>query len=322
MIHSNNCISNDNYVYLNKIFYNNSENSSPIMSALETNATDFTQQVKIGSNVCTNNPKPCDNCGCGCKNVVSRACNSGFDCCCDFPITDDTTFNVTNAYVLVHSFGLTDPTVLTADDVTVEGLAVTTLTPEGNQYVATITDIMREITNCPCISPCSNPCPGEFVMITAAGPWELSATIVVEGTAYSNGTSCQFKICYNTVIATPIPVTGPASFAFCNVNIPCQISGVAPTLMFDFDACAKLLSPTITVTCTEGVCTPILSGFLAITPKVNLQVIRPSLFNIGNTEIVLQCDDMGQCDPCDEAESECISQDIACQCCNTNGYSF
>ena len=165
MIHSNNCISNDNYVYLNKIFYNNSENSSPIMSALTTNATDFTQQIKIGSNVCTNQQKSCD-------------C-----CCCDFPITADTTFNITNAYVLVRSFRLTTPDTLTSGDVTVEGLPVTALTPNGNQYLATITDIMGEITNCPCISPCSNPCPGEFVMVTAAGPWDLVATIVVEGTS-------------------------------------------------------------------------------------------------------------------------------------------
>ena len=322
MIHSNNCISNDNYVYLNKIFYNNSENSSPIMSALTTNATDFTQQIKIGSNVCTNQQKPCDSCGCGCGNVAPRTCGFACDCCCDFPITADTTFNITNAYVLVRSFRLTTPATLTAGDVTVEGLPVTALTPNGNQYLATITDIMGEITNCPCISPCSNPCPGEFVMVTAAGPWDLVATIVVEGTAYGNGPSCQFKICYNTAVATPIPVTGSASFAFCNVNIPCQVSGVAPTLMFDFDACAKLLSPTITVTCTDGVCTPVLSGFLAITPQVNLQVTRPSLFNLGNTEIELPCDDLGQCDPCDAIEAECIPQNIACQCCNTNGYSF
>ena len=331
MIFSNeNCTCKDNYVYLNKIFFNESENASPIMTTINSAQSEFTQQLAIGSNICTaiaaNDGCGCGcNCGgnearCGCSNNCSSNCNC--DCCCDFTIGPDTAFNITNAYILVHSFRLTNPATLTADDVTVEGLPITDLTVNGNQFVGDLSDIMAEITKCPCQSPCANNCPGNFVMITADGPWQLTATIVVEGNVYGNGPACQFKICFNTADGTPLAITGPASFAFCGVDIPCQISGASPSLVFDFDACAKLLNPTITVNCMNGSCTPVLTGSLVVTPRANLQVIRASLFNLGDCEVKIPCDDMGQCNPCNAQEAECINPSIACQCCDTNGYGF
>lgn len=320
MICSNNCTNNDNYVYLNKIFYNESANASPIMTALDTTASEFTQQLKIGNNICST--KKDHNCNCGSNYGCDCGNDCRCDCCCDFDINGDTNFNITNAYVLVRSLTLADPASLTSDDITVEGIPITALTPNGNQFVGDISGIMSEITRCDCRPPCANDCPGNFVMIMAEGPWELLATIVVEGTVYGNGPSCQFKICYNTPVTTPFEVTGPASFAFCNVNIPCQISGVSPTLVFDFDACAKLLNPSINVNCEGGTCTPTLSGSLVITPQANLQILRPSLFNLGDREVKLPCDDMGQCNPCDTHEAECVDNSIACQCCDTNGYGF
>ncbi len=343
MISSNNCTCNDNYVYLNKIFFSESENSSPIMTPFDSTTAEFTQQLTVGTNICGQQIRRMGDCGCGCgcnsgdntrdrgrdrgdncscDRGIERGGNCGCDCCCDLTITADTTFNISNAYVIVRSFTLTDPTTITPEDVTVEGLPITALTPNGNQFVGDISGIMAEITRCACQPPCASGCPGNYVMITAPGPWELIATIVVEGTVYTNGPSCQFRICYNTSPTTPLEVTGPASFAFCGVRIPCQISGISPTLVFDFNACAKLLNPTITVTCTDGVCTPVLSGSLVVTPEANLQVTRPSIFNLGDYEVELPCDDLGQCDPCNATEAQCIEPNIACQCCDTNGYSF
>ena len=298
MISSNPCTFNDNLVYLNKIFFNGNENSSPIMIAIDSTELELAQQLNIGG---------------GCNN---NCCN----CCCDFTITADTSFDITNSYVIVHSFQLADLTSITPSDITVEGIPITSVNANGNQIIGDISGIMSQITKCACVDPCTPNCPGNYVMITAGGPWVLNATIVVEGNISGSGTSCKFKLCYNTSPEAPINVTGPASFAFCNANIPCQISGISPTLIFDFDACAKLLGTTVSVTCTDGVCVPSISGSLVITPQVNLQILRPSLFNLGDYEVELPCDDLGQCNPCNKIEAQCIN--TACQCCDTNGYSF
>lgn len=343
MIFANsNCTCNDNFVYLSKIFYNERENSSPIMSALDSATADLSQQLNIGSNLCKKASSSSRQCSCGCNNNSGTAVNISCccDCCCDFAITADTTFDITNSYVMVHSYGLTTPTDLTAADVTIEGLPITELTARGNQFTGDISGILPQITGCACKPDCANTCSGNFIMITAAGPWSLSATIVLEGNVYGNGSSCQFRMCFNTVEGSPLAVTGAASFAFCGIDIPCQISGMAPSLIFDFDACVKLLNPAINVTCTEGVCTPVLTGSLVITPTVNLQIVRPSLFNLGNCEVPISCDDFGQCNPCNSAEAECIEpadncccndsihketqpiNEISCQYCGTNGFGF
>lgn len=346
----NGCVDGDNFVYLNKIFYNNQENASPIMASLDTSAGDFTQQLTIGANNCNSTyqvaPASSTSCGCSCgSNSVSNygggcGCNSGSqtaavnsysgsnggcgcnsnynnggcgcNCCCDFQLTAETTFEITNAYVIVHSLVLSEAAELTAEDVTVEGLPITALTRNGNQFVGDLSGIMAEITRCACHSPCENICPGNFVMITTDGPWSLQATIVVEGVAYNNGPTCSFKLCFNTADDTPFAVTGGASFAFCGVEIPCQVSGIAPSLIFDFNACAKLLNPTITVTCTGEVCTPTLTGSLVVTPGTNLQVTRPSLFNIGACEVKTECDDLGECNPCNPNHEQCIDSNNCC----------
>ncbi len=81
-------------------------------------------------------------------------------------------------------------------------------------------------------------------------------------------TLCQFRLCFNTADGTPISVTGDSSFALCGVEIPCQVAGVSPSLLFDFDACASILNPTLTGA-ADGTIT--LSGSLVVTPQVRLE---------------------------------------------------
>ncbi len=348
---NNNCNQSENMVYLTKIFYNDRENSSPILTALTTTATGFTQQLNISQDNCNTQIRTISNsnCGCGCGTNNNQQVNQtnnrncACECCCNLEISESTIFEITNSYVIVRSFALSDAAPLTADDVTVEGLPITGLTRSGLQYIGDISGIMPEITRCPCKSPCHQNCPGNFVMITAAGPWTLAATIIVEGTVYENGTACHFRFCFDTVDGTPIDVTGAATFAFCGANIPCQTSGIAPSLTFDFDACVKLLNPEITVTCTNGTCTATLTGSLVVTPQASLQVTRPSLFNIKASEVQVGCDDIGQCNPCNPCHTECFvfedncccdendcnckytnegCNDIAHQCCETNSYGY
>ena len=54
MISTNPCTCNDNRFYLNKIFFNENENSSPIMIAIDSTELELAQQINIGGG-CNNN---------------------------------------------------------------------------------------------------------------------------------------------------------------------------------------------------------------------------------------------------------------------------
>lgn len=369
-----------NLVYLNKIYYDNRSTSCPILSTLTTTDDTFTQQLSIGP---LNNSCGCGNtggsCGCGCGNNACNPCNACVVCCnCggngsnDFVINESTVFNITNSYVTISSFELGTGATFEAGDVTIDGFPVTDLTEVSGQYVADISGIMDEITRCECTNNaptctcrpydyCNVPCDnnGHFFLAEAPGPWTMFATIVLEGTVTNGARTNSFRLCMRTVQgtgATGITITGASNFAMYCVEIPCQTAGISPTLVFDFDACANLLSPALNVTCTGDVCTISLTGTLVVTPGMHLQVTKPALFSLNANEVPLPCDDIGQCDPCNPAESCCQCQQsqsyqsscgcdqmesaaparasattctscnnytvAACQCCDTNGYTF
>ena len=329
-----NCLQNNctcanqrgNLVYLTKVFFDGQENASPIMSSLTTSTTTFTQQLSIGSSVCGGSCEPCcslqpcrtngcaNTCqsGCGCDPCcICNICCCGCNDCSNITVTTATTFDVTKAYVITHSFDLTSATLPDDLAVTVDGHAITGVEESGGQYIGDISGIMPEITKCACTSACSNACPGNFVMVSATGPWSLDATIVLEGTIYEGGSACQFRLCYTNVDGTPISVTGNSAFALCGVEIPCQVNSVSPSLQMDFDACVSILNPALTAAANGAVT---LTGSLVVTPQLRLRVTRPSLFNLDAREINLPCDDLGQCNSCDPIESNCLSDESACCC--------
>ncbi len=377
-----NCLKNNrtpagqrgNLVYLTKVFYDTEENSSPILTTLTTTTAAFSQQLSIGSSACKTSGCSCHNgCAgrnrcydtccqeqrCECDNICKIVCCCcGNDGCSNVTVNASTTFDINNAYVITRSFDITTPTLPADLAVTVDGIAITDVTQSGSQFIGDISGIMSEISKCPCSSSCSDICPGHFVLISATGPWSLTATIVLEGTLYSGGNACNFRLCYSTADGTPISVTGNPSFAICGAEIPCQVSNVAPSLAFDFGACASILNPALTAA-EDGTIT--LAASLVVTPQVRMRVTRPSLFNLNAKEVCLPCDDIGQCNPCDPCEEGCFSSDdcccgqpsinkidelleeksavncrqpeenkkgdndmgcITCQCCDTNGYSF
>lgn len=319
---------NGNLVYLTKVFFDGQENSSPMMTSLTTKPGAFTQQLSIGGPV-SRGCAPFGGCGMetgcgpfggcgaetGCSNVCDpcRACNI---CCCisdsyNISVSANTTFDVTNAYVITHSFNMTNPTLPADLAVTVDGTAITNVEESGGQYIGDISGIMAEISKCPCGTPCASICPGHFVMASATGPWSLMATIVLEGTVYDGGQACQFKLCFQTVEGTPIVVTGASAFALCGVEIPCQIGGISPSLQMDFGACASILNPALTAG-ADGEIT--LTGSLVVTPQLHLRVTRQSLFDLSAKEICLPCDDLGQCSACDPAERACLGDASNCCC--------
>lgn len=344
--------SRGNLVYLNKVYFDETQVSCPILYGLTTTAETFTQQLTFGQ-------MRNSGCGCGsggCSGCGRCGCSCGFDCgCCDFAVTAGTTFRITDSRVIVTGFTLSADAELDAADVTIDGFPVTELALVNGQYVADLSGIMSAITDCPCSddsshcrcssgSQCSLDCDngGHFFLAQAPGPWTAGLTIILEGTA-SNGTrSCSFRLCLRTIPGEEdagIVIPGSDNFAVYCVEIPCQTAGISPSLVFDFQACAALLNPVLTTSCTEEGCSVTLNSTLVITPEISLKVTKPALFNLNAAEVIQDCDNVGQCDECSPDEACCCSgsgrieerndrrqeertRSTACQCCETNGYSF
>ncbi len=320
-----------NLVYLNKIYDDRRDTSCPLLYNLQTTPATFTQQLNIGGRVqrqscsCGCNGTCGCNGGCGgnCRNACCNDCCGGCnDCCCNFALSENSVFEIDNTYIVIKSFRLSSAANLAASDITVDGFAVSDLSvsPAG-QHVAGLSGIMDQITKCPCAAKpvtctclptdnCNLQCDndGHFFLAQVPGPWVLEATIVLEGTVRDGGAACQFKLCMDTVqgVATDaLLIPGSNNFALYCVEIPCQTSGISPTLIFDFDACASLMNPELTVTCTGTECSVNLNATLVLTPEIHLQVTKPALFNLNATEVPVACDNIGQCDPCSISNESC-----------------
>lgn len=374
-----------NRVYLDKIFFDNEDLSCPIIAALTANTENFTQDLVIGGAAqqsgCGCGSSGGSGCGCsgGCCNCGScggncgcRSCNTCS--CCNFDINCNTKFTVTNSCVVINEITLSQTRPLAAGSVTVDGFPVSALYLQNGRYVADLSGIMPDITKCPCTpvdrhlcsgcgscSPCNITCDndGHFFLAEAGGPWEVSLTIVLEGTVSNGKQNCNFKLTLKTRNDIsgffPITVTGSSNFAMYCVEIPCQTNGIAPSLVFDFNACGVLLNPTLEVEsettegCADAV-SVVLTSNLVLTPGIHLQVVRPTLFALQADEVNTCCDDLGQCageESCSSCSQSCecpngqqnVSGSVrntgntctttmlrrrpgACQCCDTNGYLF
>ena len=338
-----------NLVYLNKVYFDQTQESCPILYSLATTAETFTQQLSFGQMRTAGS-----GCRCGCSNSGCCGCGSCGGCCCDFTVTPGTTFRITDARVIVTGFNLSADAVFTSEDVTIDGFPVTELALVNGQYAADLSGIMSAITDCPCApessrcscssdSRCSMDCDngGHFFLAQVPGPWAAGLSIILDGTASNGSRTCSFRLCLQTIPGEDegIVIPGSDNFAVYCVEIPCQTAGISPNLVFDFDACAALLNPVLTTVCTEDGCTVALAATLAVTPEINLKVTKPALFNLNATEISQACDNVGQCDECSPDEACCCqntsrtdrrtagtepvrSRTSACQCCDTNGYSF
>lgn len=335
-----NCMENnsnrtgENLVFLSKVFYDNTGNSCPVIVPINTAGGGFTQQLIIGD--------------------PEREC----DRCRDFNLCN-AKFTVTNSCVTITSALQGPNSSFSAEDVTIDGFPVTDLDFQNGRYFADLSGIMADITRCPCTPRCTHICDdncslnedcrddchmdcdndGHFFLAETPGPWELLFTIVLEGFVSNGSCTRDFRLCIKTRNDSsgrcPVTVRASNNFGINCVEIPCQSQGIAPALRFNFEGCGILLNPIITVSAPGSDDCPSrdvnLRGNLIFTPKINLQVVRPSLFAINASEVDICCDNLGQCDPCAPAsQRRSCDRDrdrdrtvtTACQCCETNGFRF
>ena len=367
-----NCMENnpnrtsENLVFLSKVFYDNTGSSCPVIVPINTAGGGFTQQLTIGER-----NRDCDNCierNCGCCD-----CGCASSRCSDFNLCN-AKFTVTNSCVTITSVLQAENSAFSAEDVTVDGFPVTDLDFQNGRYFADLSGIMADITRCPCTPRCTHICDdhcscerdcrndcdndcendGHFFLAEVPGPWELLFTIVLEGFVSNGSCTRDFRLCIKTrndsTGRCPVTVRASNNFGLQCVEIPCQSQGIAPAIRFNFEGCGTLLNPVITVSSARSDDCPSrdvnLRGNLIFTPRISLQVVRPSLFALNAEEVDICCDNLGQCDPCApdshrfcrerERDRDCDSdrrenrrenrrernQMPACQCCDTNGFRF
>lgn len=314
----------NNLVYLNKIYYNGEAASCPIIFDLNTCTSAFEQRfiVDNSSDRCVGNcGGGCQNCGCGCGCGCGCSCNCG---CNNFELTSTTQFTVTNSCAVITSITPYSSTSTNSINITVDGFPVTSVQYQNGKFMADLSEIMSDITKCPCepvdlhicdnychsencyktqncISNCDND--GHFFLAEVSGPWNVEVQITLEGIASNEGQSCRFKLCCKTMPDTFIQIPGNNNFALNCVDIPCKSNGISPYMSLDFSACAILLNPSIRVSATSSGNQLTLTANMIITPSIGAQVLRPALFSLNALEVKTCCDDVGQCDPCLESNN-------------------
>lgn len=258
-----------NLVYMDKVYSYNKAESCPLLLPLTTTPETYTATLTAND--------PC--CGCGCGD------NCGVDL--------SSTFVVNNAYVIPEQFLLDGQ--LAPSQVTVNGIAVDTITSENGQYVASTAGLINQIQRNCCMDfglPTKT-----FFLASAVGPWSIRLRIVLEGTVTSSGKSCCFKAEFvnNAGTFVPLPATTVSNFAIPKLSLPCATNGISPTIHFQFGAMAQILNPTLTVNpdAAPGSSVSsnlILGGTLVISPTIAAEVIRKSLFCVTACEAMLPCD--------------------------------
>lgn len=291
-----------NLVYMDKVYSYNKATACPILQSF-TVTDAWSTELILKEN--ENSDCDCDRCNCGCN------CGCNRNCGCECTLTAEAVFTVTRSFVLVSSLTLPNG-ALVANDVTVDGIAVDSLTQRGNRYIATTDNLITQVNRKRCQElglPSKN-----FLLITGAGPWIFRGTIVLEGTVNTGGKTCCFQARFTTPDAG-FTIGGESTFAVPKLSLPCSINGVSPTIEFSFTGLIYVLNPQLTVRQNNGNLILNLTGSLAVQPQLNVEVVRRTLFCIQACEGILPCDGTETAFELDSDDDDCTwPPSPACRC--------
>lgn len=298
-----------NLVYIDKVFSYNQDTASPILFNLNTggpNAHNFTTELTL-------------------------------DGCSLFPCTlsGNAVFEIDNSFVAVEYFNTRPPGNIDPCQVTLDGFPVDSVSFSNGQYTAVTTNVLPRVQKERCLD--RNLPTKAFFLINNAGPWDLRATYVLEGTVNTNGRTCRFRLQISNTSNSPntiLPSCGLSSFAVPRLSLPCAINGTAPNILFQFNAKVNLVNPRLFVTCGPirpdngcGCCEPPFIGptacpdtfnvnlvsTVSVEPVMHVETIRKTLFCVNACEGLLPCD--GSIAAAEEEDDdECEVDRPACRC--------
>lgn len=269
----------ESMVYLNQIFSNTEASSGPLAGELTADNETFLQQLSFFD--------PIDEADCDCD------CNCGCGCSSTLPVFDgDLNFVVESTQVFITDFTLSDPESFSADNITVNGIAVDNLTRAGNRFTVATDTFIQQVSDCQCLE--ANQSTKAALLIQGAGPWVAKLTIIVYGSVFGCGSCKRFKLVLTTRDGISIDIPGISAFSAPELCLPCKKGGIAPDIQFSFLANATLLNPIVTADNTDS-CNVTLTAILVAEPAVSIQVTRQTLFAIDADAVPQPCDDLTKC---------------------------
>ncbi|MEG1930480.1 MAG: hypothetical protein RR131_05020 [Anaerovorax sp.] len=264
-----------NLVYMDKVFSRRKSSSCPLMTELNTGegcSENFVVELATYGGVHTNE------CHCG--------CDSGCD---SVVIGTPPVFNVEKSYVEMEYFNNYPPGHTECMHASFDGVHTCSINYTNGRYLINTANINGEIQNSKCASQgLPTKC---FFLLQNAGPWQFRAKYILEGTVSANGKVCCFKAKVYSRDNTPnetLPPCLSSNFSIEDLSIPCTVDGIAPDVFFQFSACANLINPRLVLQ-GEGRGLALITG-MAITPTLQVEVVRRTLFNVNAREGLLPCD--------------------------------
>lgn len=274
--------SKSSLAYVDKVFSYNEGVSCPISYTLNTVTSEITTQLITSKD----NLPPIDPCAepvCECTPPVLPSHNQ---CCCccgngaDCAISAASVFTIERSYAIINS--ITPATAIEADDVTLNGSSVNAVTIENGIYTVDISNLENEISNTRCL--CNGLLSKAFFMINGITGWNLTGTLILDGTVNTGGSTCNFRLTVD--ITSPLAITGTTAFAISDAGVPCSIHGISPAIQFTIGGKLNILNPEITVTDNAAE----LTALVILEPSINLEVTRKTLMCMTGYEANMPCD--------------------------------
>ncbi|MEA4988355.1 MAG: hypothetical protein VB095_09870 [Anaerovorax sp.] len=319
-----------NLVYMDKVFCFTDDTSCPLMFNLNTggpNRNRFVTELTL-------EPQNC--------------------CCCCMPCTleENAVFNIEKSFVVVEYFNTRPPGNIAANQVSIDGYPVDSVTYSNGQYLAKTASVISRIQKERCMN--AGLPTKAFFLITNAGPWDIRAKYVLEGTVNTGGRTCCFRCEISNAPSaqnTELPSNSKSNFAIPDLSLPCSINGIAPDIRFQFNAGVELINPCLTLghhhhgrgaqpgsgydecereceTVVDSLChhnnnnnnsmALTLTSKVAVEPIVHIEVVRQTLFCTNACEALIPCDG-SELAAEEEAAEECVNPFLPdCSCGNSS----
>lgn len=264
-----------NLVYMDKVFSRRNASSCPLITELDTSEgceDNFVVELSTYGGVHTNE------CHCGCDS----GCNS-------LIIGTPPVFNVERSFVEIEYFNNYPPGHTECMHASFNGVHTCSIDYTNGRYLINTATINGEIQNSKCASQgLPTKC---FFLLQNAGPWQFRAKYILEGTVSANGKVCCFKAKVYSRDNTPnqtLPPCLSSNFSIDDLSIPCTVDGISPDVLFQFNACANLINPRLILQ-NDGRGLALVTG-IALTPTIQVEVVRRTLFNVNAKEGLQPCD--------------------------------
>lgn len=251
-------------------------------------------------------------------------------CTCDSCIIDERAeFIIEKTNATLDFIGVKPPGNIDASQVTICGENPDSIEFANHRYMINAASVTEAAQRIDCLNM-GEPSRCMF-LIQNAGPWEFRATFALTGLVNSHGRTCRFRAVFTNADGPMCTLPGCcANFAVPELAIPCAINGVAPDINFQFNGCVDLSNPRLVTSCCntggskhEGTdlacrepkgmqnCMLTLCTNLIVVPKVNVEVVRKTLFSVNGSEVLIPCDqalegilDIEQ-EPCEKQQCLC-----------------